>query len=209
MSYSWENVIWQSRDGSWNRGYFKRELPGSFDYNPDRDEYADDYDMDQFMSVITKVSYDEAGRFTGPFGNAGGAWEIEYKGNSSECKNYDRMAEEFKDPSKREKRLKSERLRRNREHFKKLAEEFPEEKLDEVLRTGAHLTIEVKSGHDAEANIGEYSGLFTTLSGQLKEDGDWILLGAQRLYNRKTGKFAKNLYSIAAVKPRIGYGYRY
>lgn len=66
MSYHWEGMIWQSKDRTWNHGFFAR-IPGpvcndpEFGYDP---EWDDDFDFNKFVLVGTgfKSAEDEIGR---------------------------------------------------------------------------------------------------------------------------------------------------
>ena len=197
MSYHWENVIWQSKDGSWNRGYFKRissaDHPSMWcdpDYGYDS-EWDDDFDPDEFDYLATDLRSLEAAHDFTPAGNPGSSVEIPYKGNSKGCKALDKLAFFHRNP---EAKAKNDRLvhnRRRREHFAKLAEEWPADKLLPYTRVRVDL-----KGDDA---VYERTGMHSDLEGPLMEKGDWLTVEGKRVFNRKTGKFHNRVVTIQRI----------
>lgn len=84
MSFHRENVIWQSADGTWSRGFFQRERGfGSHDedYDP---EWDDDYDYDTFewVSAGHRTANEAAAAWHGS--NPGGHTEYSYRPDDTE-----------------------------------------------------------------------------------------------------------------------------
>lgn len=99
MSYNWDNVTWQSKDRSWNRGFFKRismaDHPGAWEdpdagYDP---EWDDDFDHSHFALVNTGfATEEEANDSSGPCGNPGWSTSMKYWGNAKACQALDKLA---------------------------------------------------------------------------------------------------------------------
>lgn len=80
MSYYWENVTWQSSDGTWNVGFYER-ISGPSSFDDDDDEYDSEWD-DDFTDNFGWVSSGHGSRksaekaWTGA--NPGGSTAISY-----------------------------------------------------------------------------------------------------------------------------------
>ena len=208
MSYHWENTIWQSKDGSWNRGFFKRiSMAGSPNGWEDEDydsEWDDDFDYSSFDYLQTGFrSLEEAQRWE-PGANPGGWAEIPYAGNSKECKLLDQLAHWHRYPEEKAKHERRELLRKNREHFKKLQEVWT----PEAIRAAAadhflKLTATIKGNESAF----EIYGSSISATGRLIKKGDWLEIEGKRIYNLKTDKFEKHVHKLERyTAPRFGYG---
>jgi len=199
MSYHWENVIWQSKDGSWNRGYYKRismaSTGGYYDEEYDS-EWDDDFDFTGFDYLQTGFrSENDADRYQ-PHGNPGGATEVyPYKGNSKECKRLDQLAFFHKFPAEKVKFERKELLRKNREHFKKLAEEWHAERVGEASRNMRKVRVTLKSDERAY----DYFGAQLILEGNFRKNGDWLEVEGRRIYNMETNKFEKHVHKLEEV----------
>lgn len=208
MSYHWENTIWQSKDGSWNRGYFKRisrsDSPNAWEDDSYDSEWDDDFDFSGFDYLQTGFrTLTDAQRWE-PHGNPGGWDEITYAGNSKECKHLDQLAHWHRHPDERKKHERRELLRKNREHFKALQAEWT----PEAIRAAAadrfcKLTAVLKS----DENAFEIYGSSNSVSARFVENGDWLEIEGRRIYNLKTDKFEKHVHKLERyVAPRFGYG---
>lgn len=198
MSYHWENTIWQSKDGSWNRGYFKRisyfDHPGAWndpDYGYDS-EWDDDFDHSDFDCLMTGFKTEKDAEGYTPHGNPGSCFLIPYKGNSKECKELDQLAFFHKNPVEREKFERKELLRKNREHFKALASEWTPEKMKNLSKTFKTVSVEIKADEAAYTSL----GLTSIFRGYAKVDGDWLIVEGKRVYNLKTNKFEQHVRSL-------------
>lgn len=88
MSLNRENVIWQSADGTWNRGFFVVHVHG-----PDH-EWDVDYDMGAFEWVTTGHPTEEAARAAWDGANPGSSDIVAHdEQTAGECATYDRMAQ--------------------------------------------------------------------------------------------------------------------
>lgn len=192
MSYHWENTIWESKDGSWNRGYFERiSNPYSSDSDYDS-EWDDDFNFEAFDYVKTGFKTEaEALQYT-PNGNPGSWSTLHYAGNSKKCKYLDQLAFFAKNPAEKAKFERKELLRKNREHFKKLSETWTPESVASASSRYTILTAVIKSDEEAYSQF----GLSTHVNGYLKVDGDWFKIEGKRVYNKKTNKFAKNVHRL-------------
>lgn len=189
MSYHWENTVWQSKDGSWNHGYYHRisneSSPqgwGDEDYDS---EWDDEFDTSRFDAVRTGFRDEESASLWTPYGNPGSLEILHYSGNSKECKELDLLAFYHAHPEERAKAERKELLRKNREHFKALAAEWTPERIRQVLRGHVRLQAAIKHTEDVHS----YFGGSTLVSGSFKEVGDWLEIEGKRIYNLKTDKF--------------------
>lgn len=92
VSFSRENVTWQSKDGRWNLGFFETTWVGSESdgYDP---EWDVEYDFSKFEWVSTGHATEQAAHDSWDGANPGGGiGPVPYKGNSKDCKEYDAMA---------------------------------------------------------------------------------------------------------------------
>ena len=107
MSRHRENVIWESRDRKWNRGFFDFRVTG-----PD-DEWDVEYDHKSFKWVTTDLPTEDAARESWPGANPGGYQRVLWcKDNRDEIARYEKMALAFK---KRESRAPTRGSRREEE----------------------------------------------------------------------------------------------
>lgn len=92
MSRHRENVIWQSKDGSWNRGFFESYItgdPSDEDYDP---EWDVDYDFGAFEWAATGLASPEAANRAWGGANPGGYTQYAYTDASAQqCDEYDAM----------------------------------------------------------------------------------------------------------------------
>ncbi len=97
MSFNRENVIWQSKDGRWNRGFFTVHDNwwdgDSDDYDP---EWDVEYDTTSFEWVATGFVEEQGAVDAWDGANPGGWTTCVYRGNADACNRYDRMAQELK-----------------------------------------------------------------------------------------------------------------
>lgn len=79
MSHHHENVIWQSADGTWSRGFFQRERSFGSHNEDDDPEWDDDYDYDTFewVSAGHRTASEAAAAWHGS--NPGGHNEYSYR----------------------------------------------------------------------------------------------------------------------------------
>lgn len=200
MSCHWENVTWESKDGSWNRGYYKRISYGTFSPNYDS-EWDDDFDFTDFDYVKVGLSSENEALDYKPHGNPGGTNVIPYRGNSKECKDLDQLAFFALHPEEKTKFLRKEMLRKNREHFKALEAEWTAEALVEVKRNGTSLNVTIKK----DEAVHQVYGTTQSFTGRLTQVGDWLQVEGVQVYNTKTGKFKKNVHSVEKVSFRRYY----
>lgn len=198
MSYHWENVIWQSKDGSWNRGFYKRismaPMGGHYDEEYDS-EWDDDFDFGTFDYAKTGFPSETAAANWQPGANPGGFEVVPYRGNSKECKALDQLAFFHKFPAEKAKFERKELLRKNREHFKKLAEEWDPERIGGASRSMRTVRVTLKSDERAY----DHFGAQTILEGSFKKNGDWLEVEGRRIYNTKTSKFEKHVHKLEEV----------
>ena len=86
MSFNRENVVWQSEDGTWNRGFYEVVWTGD---DPEWDvEYGSDFEW-----VSTGHATEEAACNSWDGANPGGHWSVDYTPETAaECARYDEKA---------------------------------------------------------------------------------------------------------------------
>ena len=92
MSFNRENVIWQSKDATWNRGFY---VADTYDNGSDEDydaEWDVEYDFGAFEWVATDLESKDAARASWTGSNPGGCTVVPYAGNEVECDAYDAIA---------------------------------------------------------------------------------------------------------------------
>ena len=210
MSYYWENVIWQSKDGSWNRGYFHRISMASSPSAWNDDEYGydsewdDEFDFSYFDYLSTGMSSKDAAWDFEPQGNPGSANVIPYAGNSKHCKHYDLMAHWHRNPAEKAKAQRKDHLRKVREHFKTLDAEWPSEAMEKIPASYASYFVVIKG----DERVYEQWGVSHEFIAPLRRDGDWLTVEGKRVYNLKTGRFDKRVHKFEKRVSRGGFGYR-
>lgn len=206
MSYHWENVIWQSKDGSWNRGYFHRISMGSGNWDDDGydSEWDDEFDFSYFDYLSTGMRSEDAAWDFEPHGNPGSATVLPYAGNSKECKHYDLMAHWHRNPAEKAKAQRKEHLRKVREHFKGMAAEWNPQVMKELVGGYTNFSVILK-GDD---KVYEQWGLSHELTGVPRVEGDWLTVEGKRIYNLKTEKFEKRVRKFERYVNHGRYGYR-
>lgn len=207
MSYHWENAIWQSKDGSWNRGYYKRisraDSPNAWEDEDYDSEWDDDFDFSAFSMVQTGMRSEEEAWGYEPQGNPGFAEVSNYKDHSRTCKHLDELAHWFKHPEEKIKRDRLELLRKNREHFKALQATWTPEAIRAALSGRIRLEAAIKGDERAY----DYLGMHSSVRGIFEQKGDWLMLEGKRIYNLKTDKFEKHVHKLERyTAPRFGYG---
>ena len=86
MSFYRENVVWESADGTWNRGFYYARQTGA---DP---EWDVEYDYSTFEWVSCGHPDPEAARRSWTGANPGGHETIEYSVNPNECDRLDVMS---------------------------------------------------------------------------------------------------------------------
>jgi hypothetical protein len=109
VSVNRENVIWQSADGSWNRGFYEFHNVG--DDQEDWDyEWGVEYDRDEFNWVSTGHPSEQTARDSWSGSNPGGSEVVAYTAESAEYSaELDAMAEKLK----QEQRQTAERIQQS------------------------------------------------------------------------------------------------
>lgn len=93
MSKNRENVIWQSADGRWNRGFFETYPTKSYDDDDYDDEWDVDYDYDNFSWVSVGHLTEQAAYASWDGANPGGS--TVYAHGESSWPNEPPVAEKF------------------------------------------------------------------------------------------------------------------
>lgn len=195
MSDHWENVIWESKDGSWNRGYFERINAESTKESPEEGaEPSDEFDFSTFASVKTGFATEALAYAWMPFGNPRGAITYHYKGNSTICKDLDRMAFYFGNPESRARRERSVHNRLRREHFRALENQWAE--LGGL--EGKRVTVVICD----DDRVYDFGG--ESYSGYVKRRGDWLTVENKRVFNTRTGHFHWRISSVMEAPIKRG-----
>lgn len=96
MSFNRENVEWQSKDGTWNLGFFEVVWEGSEEDGEDP-EWDVEYDMSAFEWVTTGHPTQQAASRAWTGSNPGCSTVVPYSPDTAEaCDRYDRMATDLR-----------------------------------------------------------------------------------------------------------------
>lgn len=211
MGFNRENAAWQSKDKTWNIGFFPATTQG--DENDGYDsEWDVDYDYYSFSDVFTGYkTFEEARRAAGQIhGNYGGSQVTNWnKENSQAIAEYEQMALWHTNPELAKLNQKKQLAKLNREHVKKLKEQLTEN--DDYK--GRRVTITVKLDDSAYTRMGASQAH----TGYVSTEGDWLVVGKQKVKNLKTGRLNPKLHAIQSAPNNTGgygrgygpgYGYR-
>lgn len=187
MSFHRENIIWQSKDGSWNRGFYKAEATGDYS-DPDFDpEWDVEYDSSKFEWVSTGHATQEAAYASWRGANPGGHWTLEYsRATAKECAALDEMVWRFRNP---EAAIKKDQ-RALRAKIKKTMTE-------ENLTAGSY--VKITTSADANSTIESYAtGM--VFEGTLTQEGNWLVVyttrGPQKVLNTVNGTIDRHVTSV-------------
>lgn len=201
MSVNRENVVWQSKDGSWNRGFFAfeniNENSEDFDY-----EWDVEYDYEHFWWASTGHRTETQATNSWRGANPSIREVSHYSDDSKEDNdNYDRMAEWLKNPAAEAKFIKEETIRKNKIHFENLVE------LMDEMRNFVGLEVYVSVAQDDES-IHSGLGSFYEYVGRMVEEDDKVGVRDKgifhELYNKETKTFIKK---VRTIEERKRYGY--
>lgn len=95
MSLNRENVIWQSRDGTWNIGFYEffEVNEGDENFDPEWDVEYEDY----FNWASTGHASEEAASAAWKGANPGGSMIVAWSDkNAVECESLDKLAQRWK-----------------------------------------------------------------------------------------------------------------
>lgn len=194
MSKNHDNVTWQSKDKTWNRGFFDQTRHGSEadGFDP---EWDVDYDFGKFENVFTGYATKEAVTEASyrMYGNAGGTTIIvPSKANAAEIADYERMAAWCKNPELEAAAKKKEDAKLKRAHTEKMKGLFIENKDFKGQNVRATVKMDDQSW--------TVMGMSKTYIGYVKLEGDWLVVNdgkeKLKLKNVVTGRFNRKLHSI-------------
>lgn len=187
LSFNRENVIWQSADGSWNRGFFA--VANQFG---DDEEWDVEYDYSKFSSVYTNLFSEEDAASCSNEPNPGGYSVIR---DEAYVEKYDRMALFCVNPEAKAKFEENERQRKLEIHktitlpelFKDINPSWDNVRVTVVENACLAYTLMSEFGQPQS---------YRTYSGSLTRAGDWYTINGINVYNNDTGEFASNINSV-------------
>lgn len=94
MSFNRENVVWQSADGTWGRGFYESYSVGSYDDDDYDPEWDVDYDYDTFAWVSVGHATEEAARASWDGANPGTSHTVPF-GESGAFRSDEPLAPKF------------------------------------------------------------------------------------------------------------------
>lgn len=200
MSVNRENITWQSKDKTWNIGFYTC-IPGD-SYDDDYDsEWDADYDFNSFEWVSTGHSTEREAELAWRGANPGGGSVMNYSTkNAKDIAALDLMALYCKKPELAVAAAKKKAAKLTREHTKKLKEQFVEN--NDYL--GRRVTVIIKQDDSPYTRMGvsqQHTGY-----AQIKDD--WLLVGDIQVKNLKSGRLNRKLHSIESAPDTSGRGYR-
>jgi len=201
MSFNHENVVWQSKDGLWNIGLFKRvptsENTWDNDYDP---EWDDDFDFSVFSYVRTGFGTEE--RAMAAYSpNPGSHTVVPYKrGNTKDIADYEDMAKAFNNPAYAKEREERKAKEESRELVKRVRDRLRQEP---PVLNGRYLVRFSKS------KLPSATGMMEDREFLLSQQGDWLgfetetvlksgkrKLAFLKVWNVKTNSQAPNVINV-------------
>lgn len=195
MSVNRENVVWQSKDGSWNIGFYAYEEinPDSpdFDY-----EWDVEYDFSRFFWASTgHRSMEDAIRSWGG-ANPGGHTEVAYsRKTAKQCTKLDEMVWAMTHPEEaRKKRI----LKARREAAKRFRD------TGENIKVGDKLRVRIIA---TKSSTADYGSIYTETA---QQQGDWWGIKVngkfQRVIKSDYSTCAYGVGGVEVIKPVIRRG---
>lgn len=176
MSFNHDNVLWQSKDGSWNRGFFSVE-------RVDGDEWDAIYDFSTFEWASTGHLTEDSANDSWRGVNPGMVEVVPFsKRSAEEIANYDRMAAWCKDPELKVAYDKAQAAKLNRVRRAALVEQC------KTFYPGVRVRVRIKR----TKNVGEFTGAYSSVEGFITKVGDWLVVDGQNVFNVRTNRM--NLY---------------
>ena len=203
MSWNRENVAWQSKDKTWNIGFFPSTFNGNID-NGDDPEWDVDYDYDRFGQVFTGHQTLEAAQTAARnvLGNYGATHGLTYtKENLEYINSYEEMALWHTNPEQAKENQKKKVAKLNRDHAKTLKEQFVEKNDFKGLK----VTVVIK----CDDNVYTSLGMSSSVTGYMTQEGDWLVVEKVKVKNVKTGRFNRKLHEVKVVREPSYYGRGY
>lgn len=209
MSYNWENIKWQSKNGLWSIGFFEREpMVSSFNQDDDYDsEWEDDFDRSKFSFASVGHATPESADNSWKGANPGSSTSIPYsKKNAEEISEYEDMAKAYLDPAY---------ARQRAEKIARAAKAAVRRRVRDEIRQQPPLR-----GGRYNVSIGN-NGISRGYTGTMKQEGDWLGFDLAktlksgrpgkarfvRMWNVKTENIGTDILSISRDHSRRGYGW--
>lgn len=186
MSFNWENIVWQSKDGKFGIGFFDRISRGSWGDDDYDSEWDDEFDYSVFSFASTGHLTANSAHSSWNGANPGSSTEIPYsRANAKEIAEYEEMAKAYKDPVYAQKRLeakaKAEINKLRAVLLKRMRADLPQ----------ARSKFQVQF---ANSNV----NVRTHITATLYEEGDW--LGFNDTKKLKSGKTVPNFVRVWNTK---------
>lgn len=196
MSYNWENVVWQTKDGRWGIGFFDRiSYTDSWDNEDYDSEWDDEFDHSVFVHASTGHPTQESAYATWRGANPGHHTVYEYsRGTAKEIAEFEDMARACNDSKyakERKERLAKEAYKNRR---KQVIAHLRSK--DNEPRPGMYY-LNIAKG----SKLNPYDGVQEILTARLEQDGDWLV--CQRPVRLKSGKTVYKAYKAWNTKTRL------
>lgn len=177
MSKNRENVVWQSKDGTWSIGFYEVIEGDVFDPDYD-DEWDVDYDFSKFWWASTGHATETAAMNSWHGANPGSHTVCPYRrGNTKDIAEYNEMVKCLRDPAyAAAKAAKAERAA-----LRKVAAKAEARIAESKIGEGDRVSVSVGTGYN-----------YRSFTAYLVREGDWLGVrndGAfAKVYNTKTKK---------------------
>lgn len=164
MSYNWENVVWESKDGLWNVGFFERISGGSYDDDEYDSEWDDEFNLSAFCFASRCHNTSDAASRAWDGANPGGTYEVKYsRATAKDIEEYNNMAKAWNDPLFAKKlaldKAKVE-IRQIRSHLVKKLRETP-------LSDANRVQVQFAKNPDSASSR-------SVVTERLIKEGDWL-----------------------------------
>lgn len=199
MSFHRANIVWQSKDGSWNRGFYTVSWVGYEEdgYDP---EWDVEYDESSFSWASVGHATKDGACDAWDGANPGSLDVMTYsRANHKEIAILDRMALFYRDPAARLAHMKKEKAKQVKEKQAEVKEYMSDRTLEGMTFQRLGLTYDAQPDHENIVHAGKVA--------YGKADGTWLKVDGKRVYNFATGRVAKGILEVRVIPN--GYNVRY
>lgn len=194
MSFNRDNITWQSKNGTWNLGFFRVAWVGSEadGYDP---EWDVEYDCSSFEWVSTGHSSEHRANQSWSGVNPGSQTILSWtRENAKEAAEYDQMAYFLQNPEALRQHQIAEKKKKVKAHQVKVKEYLAD-------RTLASMRQMVMVTYDASPNSNDLA-VTCSIRAYGREDGTWLTVDGKRVYNFATKRVAKGILKVEVVPSR-------
>lgn len=196
MSKNRENVVWQSKNGSWNIGFYEViENASSWNDEDHDDEWDVEYNENSFALLLQNHSTAESvvEAADSRWGNPGSHTIYAYTTHlQKDIADFETLAAYHLNPALRHEDEMKAQKKANLAHFKKLRAQFTENN----NFAGLIVSVTIKMDDAAYTAL----GASRSYTNKLRLINDWLTVDGEKIYNPTTHRFNKRLHSVTFTR---------